>query len=305
MAMRIGYNTNGLAHHDLFDAVSLLADLGYESVAITLDHGVLNPFDSRLDEQIERMRTLLAERKMRSVVETGARFLLDPRVKHEPTLVSESAEARARRIDFLCRAVDIAQRLGSDCVSLWSGVARDGRHQQETTEETQGGCGDGGMWERLVGGLRQVVEYAVNRNVRIGFEPEPGMFIDSMGRYEELLSRYDAPNFVLTLDIGHLHCQGETPIADFIRRYADRLVNVHLEDMRRGIHEHLMFGEGEIDFPPVLAVLAEVGYRGGVHVELSRHSHEGPEAARRAIEFLLPMWPTVDDTPVGGTPRTK
>jgi sugar phosphate isomerase/epimerase len=287
LAMRIGYNTNGLAHHDLFDAVELLADLGYQSVAITLDHGALNPFDPRCDEQVERMRRLLHARKMRSVIETGARFLLDPRVKHEPTLVSTDARARSRRIDFLCRAIDIAQRLESDCVSLWSGVVRDG-------------AGETAAWERLVPELRQLVEYAEERNVRIGFEPEPGMFIDSMARYEELLSRFDAPNFGLTLDIGHLHCQGEAPIAEVIRRWANRLVNVHIEDMRRGVHEHLMFGSGEIDFAPVLEALAEVGYRGGIHVELSRHSHEGPEAARRAIEFLRPIWPQV-----GGTPRTK
>ena len=36
--MLLGYNTNGLAHHDLFDAVELLADIGYRSVAITIDH---------------------------------------------------------------------------------------------------------------------------------------------------------------------------------------------------------------------------------------------------------------------------
>ncbi|MGW4149959.1 sugar phosphate isomerase/epimerase, partial [Streptomyces albogriseolus] len=29
-----------------------------------------------------------------------------------------------------------------------------------------------------------------------------------------------------------------------------------IEDMRRGVHEHLPFGDGEIDFPPVLAALA-------------------------------------------------
>jgi len=66
-------------------------------------------------------------------------------------------------------------------------------------------------------------------------------------------------------------------------------VNVHIEDMRSGVHEHLMFGEGQIDFPPVLQALAEVGYPGGIHVELSRHSHEAPTAVRRAFEFLGPM----------------
>jgi sugar phosphate isomerase/epimerase len=61
--------------------------------------------------------------------------------------------------------------------------------------------------------------------------------------------------------------------------------------MRTGVHEHLMFGEGELDFPPILQALGEIGYRGGVHVELSRHSHEGPIAARRAMEFLRPLIP--------------
>lgn len=139
---------------------------------------------------------------------------------------------------------------------------------------------------RLVEGLSEVVEHAAAQGVAIGFEPEPGMFIDSMRGYEDLLARFDAPNFRLTLDVGHLQCQGEGPIEDYVRRWSPRLVNVHIEDMRSGRHEHLMFGEGEIDFGPVLRALAESGYGGGVHVELSRHSHEGPQAARRAFEFL-------------------
>ena len=140
--------------------------------------------------------------------------------------------------------------------------------------------------DRLVEGLREVLDYAAAKNVLIGFEPEPGMLVDTMRAFEELLRRIDAPNLRLTLDIGHLQCQGELPIADAIRRWGPRLVNVHVEDMCRGVHEHLMFGEGEIDFPPVLHALAEVGYAGGVYVELPRHNHEGPEAARRAFRFL-------------------
>jgi sugar phosphate isomerase/epimerase len=90
----------------------------------------------------------------------------------------------------------------------------------------------------------------------------------------------------LTLDVGHLHCQGEGPIDEVICRWASRLVNVHIEDMRVGVHEHLMFGEGQIDFPRVFRGLSRAGFAGGVHVELSRHSHEAPTAARKAHEFL-------------------
>ncbi|NQU22154.1 MAG: sugar phosphate isomerase/epimerase [Candidatus Nealsonbacteria bacterium] len=274
--MLLGYNTNGMAHHDLFDAVALLVAIGYDGVAITIDHGALPPGDAMLRQNLGRLRRTLEHTRTRSVIETGARFLLDPRHKHEPTLLSADAAGRQRRVNFYKHAIDCAAELGSDCVSIWSGVLRDQIPREQAVE-------------RLADGLEQVCQYAAGRSVNVAFEPEPGMLIDSMARLEELLDRFDGPNFRLTLDVGHLHCQGEVPIADVIRRWAPRLVNVHLEDMRRGTHEHLMFGEGEIDFPPVLRALAEAEYSGGVYVELSRHSHEAPEAVRRAFDFLQPM----------------
>ena len=40
-----GYNTNGFAHHRLEDAINILADLGYRSIALTLDYHSLLPSD--------------------------------------------------------------------------------------------------------------------------------------------------------------------------------------------------------------------------------------------------------------------
>lgn len=274
--MLLGYNTNGLAHHSLPAAIELLAEIGYRSVAITLDYHALNPFGPQIERELHETGELLARHNLRSVIETGARYLLNPAVKHEPTLVSADEEDRLRRVDFLCRAIDAAKFLGSDCVSLWAGVVRHAAGRDTALAD-------------LASGLRRVIDYAERQNVTIGFEPEPGMLIDIMTSFEELLDRVDSPRLQLTLDVGHLHCLGETPIAGVIRRWGDRLVNVHIEDMRTGVHDHLMFGEGEIDFPPIIAALGEVGYDGGVHVELSRHSHDGPRAAKQAFEFLSPM----------------
>lgn len=281
--MHLGYNTNGMAHHELFDAVTLLAEIGYRSVAITIDHGALRPGEKYVAQRLGRLQRLLDGLGMRSVIETGARFLLDPRRKHEPTLVSPDRGGRIRRIDFYQHAIDCAAALNSDCVSLWSGVLHDRAGDEEAIA-------------RLVDGLGEVLQYAARQGVVIGFEPEPGMLIDSMSRYEELLRQVDAPNLRLTLDVGHLHCQGEVPIPPVIDRWASPLVNVHLEDMREGVHEHLMFGEGEIDFPPILQALANVGYEGGIHIELSRHSHQAPEAAQQAFDFLKNITPPKSPT---------
>ena len=271
--MLFGYNTNGLAHHDAYQAVELLADLGYRSVALTIDHGLLNPYGGHVASRIKQMRRLLDERGMRSVVETGARFLLDSRQKHEPTLVTSEPDGRDKRVEFYKHCIDTAADLGSDCVSLWSGVLRDGADPATALK-------------RLVNGLREVLDYAEQKQVTIGFEPEPGMFIATMDDYRKLRAALPHPRFKLTLDVGHLHCLGETPIGSVVEAWGPDLVNVHIEDMRAGVHEHLMFGEGEIAFGPVLKALLRIGYAGGVHVELSRHSHEGPTAAARSLEFL-------------------
>jgi L-ribulose-5-phosphate 3-epimerase len=271
--MLLGYNTNGFAHHRLEDALELLAELGYQSVALTLDVHHLDPLAAGLPARAAALRQLLDRLGLRCVVETGARFLLDPRRKHQPTLLSPTPAERQQRLDFLCRAVDVAVWLGSDVVSLWSGSALD-RPGEET------------LWVRLTEGCQRLADYAAPRRVRLGFEPEPGMFIDTTARYAELRRRVGRANLDLTLDVGHLHCQAERPIADVIGTWREALCNVHIEDMRRGVHDHLMFGEGEIDFAPVLRALDEIGYAGGVHVELSRHSHDAVNAARQALAFL-------------------
>jgi sugar phosphate isomerase/epimerase len=251
----------------------MLADIGYQSVAITLDHHCLDPYAGGLAHDVARMSSLLARLKLTSVVETGARFLLNPRVKHEPTLMSAEADERALRIDFLIRAIDIACDLGSDAVSFWSGVLRESLPPDDALT-------------RLADGCAVVADYAQSRAMKLGFEPEPGMFLETFGQFEQLLQQVDSPLFGLTIDIGHVHCVETGSIGDYLRHWGARLFNVHIEDMCRGVHEHLRFGEGEIDFERVMEALTEIGYTGGVHVELSRHSHMAPDVALESFRFL-------------------
>lgn len=274
--MRIGYNTNGFAHHRLDDALVILAELGYGSVALTLDYHVLNPYDPDLPGRAEALRKLLDKLGLRCVVETGARFLLDPRRKHQPTLLSPTEAERERRLEFLCQAVETARVLGADAVSFWSGTAVD-----QASPET--------LMDRLTEGCLRLSDFAEERNVRLAFEPEPGMFIDTMAQFARLFEAMRSPWFGLTLDLGHLHCQGEQPIEAIIESWRTHLWNVHIEDMRHGVHEHLMFGEGEMDFPPLLQALRRIDYQGGIHVELSRHGHDAVNTARKAFAFLTPL----------------
>src|SRR5579859_2765102 len=101
--LAFGYNTNGFAHHELTDCFDVLAELGYEGVGLSLDAHHLHPLRSTAQD-VARIAAELRRRRLRVAVETGARFVLDPRRKHEPTLLA--ADGRERRLDFLSRCIE-------------------------------------------------------------------------------------------------------------------------------------------------------------------------------------------------------
>ena len=271
--LRLGYNTNGFAHHRFEDACEILAEIGYGSIALTVERDLLDPPTSHgVDAAAKRLLPILNRHQLRVTIETGSRFILDPRRKHQPNLLSADPTARAIRIDFLKACVELAAKIGAESVSLWSGAPDD--------------ADEGVLQKRLVAGLRELLAYARRLSVRLSFEPEPGMFIDTMSKFERLHDELSDSLFGLTLDVGHIHCLGDGDPAQHIRRWREKLWNVHIEDMRRGVHEHLMFGEGDMEFESVFAALREVGYSGPIHVELSRHSHNAVEVAGKSFDFL-------------------
>lgn len=276
MPLRLGYNTNGFAHHRLADAITVLAELGYASIAISLDHHFLDPFERSTLNLAKTTRDRLEKLGMTSVIETGSRFLLDPRRKHWPTLMTPNPDERKRRIEFLMQAIDIAATLRAEALSFWSGAK-------------EGDMTDDVAMDLLADGCLVITEHAAAQNVRLAFEPEPDMFIDTMDRFQVLRERINDNRFGLTLDVGHVHCLDDGAPADRIRQYSDILYNVHLEDMRRGIHHHLPIGEGEMDFPPIFRALKEIQYRGPVNIELSRHSHNAVEMATTTMHTLKPL----------------
>lgn len=276
--MILGYNTNGYAHHRLEDAVDVLANQGYRAIALTADYHTIDPMSKYWRDRASRFRKHLRDLRLRAVVETGARYILDPSRKHYPTLLDLDRHKALDRLHFLEACIEVAVEIDEAIVSFWSGVAPEGAIPKV-------------LMARLAESCKRLCDFAGDRKVRLAFEPEPGMFIDTMEKYAELAGMVNHPQFGLTIDIGHLQCNGELPISQHLKQWKDVLWNIHIEDARRGAHEHLMFGEGEIDFKDVFDALKEIGYSRGVYVELSRHSHNAVETSRKAYEFLTPYLP--------------
>ncbi|PRX48586.1 sugar phosphate isomerase/epimerase [Prauserella shujinwangii] len=269
--LRLGYGTNGFASHRLDDALDVIAGLGYDGVALTLDHAHLDPFAADLPGRTSAVAARLGRLGLGVVVETGARYLLDPWRKHQPTLLSAEPVAR---VDFLRRAVRVAADLGAECVSFWSGVKEPG-----LADET--------AWQRLRDGVSAVLEEATERGVRLALEPEPGHFVQHLDQALRLRHDLGSPELLgITLDVGHCVAVEPVDAAECVRRAGALLFNVQLDDMLPGVHEHLEFGAGELDLTATLAALTGIGYTGLAAVELPRHSHAAPEVARRSLAAL-------------------
>ncbi len=269
--MRLGYNTNGLAHHRLEDACRMLADLGYGGVAITPDTCHLDPYHTT-ECDWEAVRRLLESLKLSCVIETGARFVIDPRRKHEPNLLAREAADAERRMDFYRRCLRMAKALGAPLISIWSGAGEAGEDS----------------WKRLLERLPRLLDDAAREGVQVCFEPEPGMFIDSLAQYRELRRRLGRADLMTTIDVGHLVVTEAGPAHTQLAEWAPSLRNIQLDDARRGVHEHLAPGQGEVDFAAVFRELRRIGYTGLAALELSRDSHRAAAVAADAIRVLSP-----------------
>lgn len=269
MSLRFAYNTNGCANHRLDDALALIADSGYDGVALTLDIHHLDPFAPGFANERRAVAARLRSLGLGCVVETGARFLLDPRAKHEPTLVSPTAEGRARRVEFLTHALEVAAETGADAVSFWAGVPKPGVDPARARD-----------WLRE--GVEQVVRNAERLGATAALEPEPGMLVETVDEWRSL----GVAGLRLALDTGHCLVTGERAPDAAVREFACELGTVSIEDMRRGVHVHLPFGEGDMPIPAVLAALREVGFDRLVCVELSRESHRADKAVPEALAYL-------------------
>lgn len=283
--MKLGYHTSGLAHHAAIGGLELVAATGFRSVAISIDHGWMSPQDTDHLSTIAAVKAFLDQQRIDSVIEANAPFLLDPLVRHLPSLVDPDPARAARRIEFLRYCIDVAKELDSSCVSIQSGPKPNGLSFPNALEAFQQN-------------LRSVLQYAAEQNVTIAIEPCPEMLIDTTGRFDRLLHLLDADQaaeLMLTLDIGQLFCNSEIPIGKFIEHWRERLINLHICDAKVGQSEHYLIGEGQIYFPPIFESLVNIDYQHSVHIELDRHSHAAVQTVRHSYQMLSTLFAEAAD----------
>lgn len=273
--LRFAYNTNGCTNHRLTDAIELIAEAGYDGVALTLDWHHLDPFDPDWQEKTRAVKEQLDQFGLGCVIETGARFLLDHKQKHEPTFLHPQKVGRLYRLDFLKRAVEMAAILDAEAVSFWAGVK-------------QPQVSDADAWNYLTEGVSALQDYAESLEIKLALEPEPGMLIETFADMEKLNRRLKS-NISPALDVGHVWVTGEMDPAEAVLQFAAQSKTAAIEGMNKGEHIHLPINEGDMDVAGIVAAFQKVDYKKLICVELSRESHRAHKAIFESITALREM----------------
>jgi sugar phosphate isomerase/epimerase len=145
--------------------------------------------------------------------------------------------------------------------------------------------GESGALERVMLCVGKVLETISPHNpVRLALEPHYGNILEQPEDFEQILTAFPDPRLGICVDTGHFHSAGvDMPL--LIHRFAWRIYSVHLKDHLGS--RSVGIGRGEVDLPGVITALKEVGYQGGLTVELEVEDPENlPKYTEEAYIYL-------------------
>lgn len=190
------------------------------------------------------------------------------------TFTESEASRRATAIRRTCAIIDFATR--------WGAQVNVGKLRGMTG-------GDASAEARRDEAFHVVCEHAKSRGVAITLEPQCRAVIDNLNdslQALQWLRSMRRSNLKLMLDSFHMRAEDTLPPSGVFAAAKDALIHIHLSDTKR-----LPPGRGEIDFPGFLAALRDIGYDGGLTVEIEQQP-DSCGAAAEAVRFLRPLIPS-------------
>ncbi|HYL72420.1 MAG TPA: TIM barrel protein [Candidatus Dormibacteraeota bacterium] len=185
-------------------------------------------------------------------------------------LASTNPSDRSRAVDAYKGTIDAAVELGAKAIvvhlgnsgaanrqpALFDAIARHGRLSDEHKKLRDSAWKDreaskGPHLEAALDSIRALGQHALGSAVRLGGECRDGYWeIPSLDEFTDVLGACDGLPVGYWHDAGHgakLEYLGILEHEEFLRRYGDRLVGMHIHDTRDG-RDHLAPGQGSTDF---------------------------------------------------------
>jgi sugar phosphate isomerase/epimerase len=255
--MNLAASTLHLLDRPLEEAFPDLLRLGTRNIELAdSGHHALNP---RL---VERLQELMASYELRFSIHAP---YADTNLAADDDLIREWILKRVRA------SIRFSSELEARCLVV---------HPGWTTATDR--FMKGRAWELNLRSLRWLLRYAEEYGVDMLIENVPDSMpylLVSAEDFELLYEEMEQP-MGMVLDVAHANLNGE--IAEFVRRFRDRIRHVHVSDNDGEVDQHLPIGDGGIDWEKVMALLRGIGFSGWVVVE-------SYSDVRRSLDALAPL----------------
>ena len=258
--MKILGRTQPLAKYAILDCLAVIPRLGFDGVEICLENPDLAP--DRLDAgRIAAVRDRVAE------------LGLAPHSisYHKDYIYDDALLAQTKR------AIGWTRDFGAS-IFVFAGTPKR--------------AGDVAEWRLMIERTRELVAVAEDHGVTLAEEFEPGFIVGSTADLLRLFDAIPSPNLAANLDLGHAFLCDPDPLAS-IRQLGGKIVHGHVENMKAGVHDHLLPHEGDMDLRAYLRVLREIGFEGGLALDLYKHDYEA--VAGDAVAYLRSISGENDD----------
>lgn len=143
--------------------------------------------------------------------------------------------------------------------------------------------GDEDEWSRMVERTRALVAVAEVHDVVLAKEFEPDFIVGTTRELLRLFDQIPSPNLAANVDLGHVFLCDPDPL-QALRRLGNKIVHCHISNMPADEHDHLVPQEGDMDLRAYLRTLAELGFDGGMALDLYKYDYE--VVAKSSIAYL-------------------
>lgn len=145
------------------------------------------------------------------------------------------------------------------------------------------------VWQMNEKFLGELADYAGDYGITVCLEnmPFPVFPIATVDHCIEMLDRLGRDNLRICLDTGHAAIFEGSDLSRAVRKLGSRLEAVHIHDNMGKIDEHLIPGEGIIDWDGFASALCEIGFDGVVSLETSPKHRQHPECEWEQRELAL------------------
>jgi sugar phosphate isomerase/epimerase len=273
--MIFGYSTNAFVKFSLFDAIERIAGLGFRGVEIMGDRPHLYPPDFG-EEDLARLKKTIAENAL-ELININSFTLFAVGDTYLPSWIEPEEDRREIRIRHTCESLRVADYLGCKTISVPPGGPLGNITRQEAIS----------LFHQ---GMERVIPLAQELGVKVLVEPEPNLLIERTQEFKSFIKDVKSDWVGLNLDIGHFYCVGEDPNAAFEELF-EWVGHVHLEDIAPSrAHDHLIAGQGTIQFPEIFDTMKRLGYQGDISLELYPYVDMPEEAGRQSLDYLRPIF---------------